>query len=118
LPWCPAGPAQAARDRFARAQAFAVRFLAAGFFIGAFFFAAVFFAAALAIVFSLFCLARPNQFRNIVIMSKRRYFVDREQRFPRGMDKLSERGVASSPQISRFQVSGIRFQERSAKLSL
>jgi hypothetical protein len=100
LPWCPAGAGARPRATNARAQlAFAVRFLAAGFFIGAFFFATVFaFAAALAIVISLFCLLRPNRFRNACIMSKPRYFVDSEQRIHRGMDKLSDSCVASSPQ--------------------
>jgi hypothetical protein len=61
-------------------------------------------------VISLFCLLCPNQFRTTCIMSKPSYFVDSEQRIHRGMDKLSVCCVASSPQKSRCQVSGIRFQ--------
>jgi hypothetical protein len=85
--------------------------LAAGFFIGAFFFAVVFFAAALAIVFpSVFFAIGPNQFRNEVIMSKRSYFVDSEQRIQRGSSELCRRCVASSPQKSGFRFQGSDFQ--------
>jgi len=54
----------------------------------------------------------PNQFRNNCIMSKRSYFVDREQRIQRGMDKLSAPGVASSPQNLSHAVSETRFRCR------
>ena len=112
LPWCPAGAGARPRATAASAQAFAVRFLAADFFIGAFFFAADFtFAAALAMSFpsSVF---RPNQFRNKRIMRKRRYFVDREQRIPRGMEKLCARCVASSPQNRGFRSAGCNPAQR------